>query len=222
MNLHHLLRARAAEGNPIRIALIGDLRYGRTVHSLAEALTLYPGCDLSFVAPPPLRMPRHVLDRLDARGTTYREVILAPKQFSAFNAPTPRRERILRLGPESPSLSWRRALEAAYDVYRAPADERPFASTVRHFYSPVSMPGGRTPHWAESETPLASAEMGIDPHRFLFFDGIDEGGDPARATLAGTGQEVTPAPRFRPRLSIQSRVARPSRPRVERPQRGGG
>jgi len=44
----------------LKIALIGDLRYGRTVHSLAYALSLY-NIELTLVSPEVLRMRREVL-----------------------------------------------------------------------------------------------------------------------------------------------------------------
>jgi aspartate carbamoyltransferase catalytic subunit len=44
-----------------KIVLIGDLKYGRTVHSLAYALSLY-GADLTFVSPNILKMPKEVVD----------------------------------------------------------------------------------------------------------------------------------------------------------------
>ena len=44
----------------LKIALIGDLRYGRTVHSLAYALSLY-NIELTLVSPEPLKMRREVL-----------------------------------------------------------------------------------------------------------------------------------------------------------------
>ncbi|MFQ5568092.1 MAG: hypothetical protein ACE5G0_00370 [Rhodothermales bacterium] len=109
------------------------------------------------------------------RGESYREVVLEPRQFSAFNEPSTRRNHILSLNQHSLSASWRQALGIALDVYRAPASKRPFPITTRHFYSPVSMDGGRTPHWAENAPSLSSARLGIDPQRFRFFDNVDEG-----------------------------------------------
>jgi len=44
----------------LKIALVGDLRYGRTVHSLAYALSLY-NIELYLVSPESLRMRREVL-----------------------------------------------------------------------------------------------------------------------------------------------------------------
>ncbi len=58
----------------IKIALIGDLKYGRTVHSLANALTLYDNVELYFVSPPELKMPQEILHDLDKVGMSYKEV----------------------------------------------------------------------------------------------------------------------------------------------------
>ena len=50
----------------LKIALTGDLRYGRTVHSLAYALSNY-NIDLYLVSPDSLRMRREVLDTITAK-----------------------------------------------------------------------------------------------------------------------------------------------------------
>ncbi len=49
------------------IALIGDLKYGRTVHSLAYALSLY-GANISLVSPEQLKMPDEIKGDLRKRG----------------------------------------------------------------------------------------------------------------------------------------------------------
>jgi aspartate carbamoyltransferase catalytic subunit len=50
----------------LKIALVGDLRFGRTVHSLAYALSLYD-VSLFFISPELLRMRREVLDTISER-----------------------------------------------------------------------------------------------------------------------------------------------------------
>lgn len=52
------------------VALVGDLRYGRTVHSLTYALAKF-GVNLHFVAPEALQMPPEVISHLDKRNSTY-------------------------------------------------------------------------------------------------------------------------------------------------------
>jgi len=50
-----------------KVILLGDLKYGRTVHSLAYALSLY-GVDLTFVSPVNLKMPKEVIDECKELG----------------------------------------------------------------------------------------------------------------------------------------------------------
>jgi aspartate carbamoyltransferase catalytic subunit len=56
----------------LSIALVGDLKYGRTVHSLAYALSLY-GADIVLVSPPTLKMPEPIKIDLSSKGTKVRE-----------------------------------------------------------------------------------------------------------------------------------------------------
>jgi aspartate carbamoyltransferase catalytic subunit len=51
----------------LHIALVGDLKYGRTVHSLAYALAMF-NVDVSFVSPKELKMPHEILHDLDKSG----------------------------------------------------------------------------------------------------------------------------------------------------------
>lgn len=53
------------DGNSI--TLVGDLKYGRTVHSLSYALSLFD-VELNFVAPPTLQMPNEVVSYLKEKG----------------------------------------------------------------------------------------------------------------------------------------------------------
>ena len=50
-----------------KIALVGDLKYGRTVHSLTYALCEFD-VDLKFVAPAGLQMPKEVVEHVRAHG----------------------------------------------------------------------------------------------------------------------------------------------------------
>jgi len=51
----------------LRVVLLGDLKYGRTVHSLAHALSLF-GCELVLCAPPTLGLPEPARARLERMG----------------------------------------------------------------------------------------------------------------------------------------------------------
>ncbi|QMT33265.1 aspartate carbamoyltransferase [Conchiformibius steedae DSM 2580] len=52
------------------IAMCGDLKYGRTVHSLAQALKNF-GCRFAFVSPPSLAMPAYITEELDEAGCAW-------------------------------------------------------------------------------------------------------------------------------------------------------
>ena len=49
------------------VILLGDLKYGRTVHSLAYALSLY-GANLTFVSPNSLKMPKEIIEECKNLG----------------------------------------------------------------------------------------------------------------------------------------------------------
>lgn len=58
--------------NNLHVSLVGDLKYGRTVHSLAYALAMF-GVDMSFVSPKELRMPEGILHDLSKSGVSIEE-----------------------------------------------------------------------------------------------------------------------------------------------------
>ena len=68
----YTIRAEKKTIDGLRIALVGDLKNGRTVHSLARALSLFK-VDFSFVAPAALSMPIEVSDYLRARDFVVEE-----------------------------------------------------------------------------------------------------------------------------------------------------
>ncbi|NDV14186.1 aspartate carbamoyltransferase [Crenobacter caeni] len=54
----------------LTVAFVGDLKYGRTVHSLTQALSLF-GARFYFVAPEALAMPDYICEELDEKGIEY-------------------------------------------------------------------------------------------------------------------------------------------------------
>ncbi len=52
----------------LNVAMVGDLKYGRTVHSLTRALAKFNGNRFYFIAPDALAMPQYILDMLDEKG----------------------------------------------------------------------------------------------------------------------------------------------------------
>jgi len=58
----------------LRIGMMGDLKYGRTVHSLTHALAMF-GAELTFISPPSLRMPTQIKKDLGESGISFTEVL---------------------------------------------------------------------------------------------------------------------------------------------------
>jgi len=56
----------------LNICFVGDLKYGRTVHSLAQALSGFK-CNFNFVSPEELRIPDEIKLSLDKSGSSYME-----------------------------------------------------------------------------------------------------------------------------------------------------
>lgn len=46
------------------IAMVGDLKYGRTVHSLSKLLALYRNLRFTLISPPSLEMPTYIVEQL--------------------------------------------------------------------------------------------------------------------------------------------------------------
>ena len=56
----------------LTVTMVGDLKYGRTVHSLARLLTLY-NVKLNYVSPEILRMPREIIAEINEKGISQSE-----------------------------------------------------------------------------------------------------------------------------------------------------
>jgi aspartate carbamoyltransferase catalytic subunit len=59
-------RGKTVDG--LRIALIGDLRHGRAVHSLCKLLSVYKNIHLTLISPAELRLPRTYVEDIKASG----------------------------------------------------------------------------------------------------------------------------------------------------------
>jgi aspartate carbamoyltransferase catalytic subunit len=57
----------------LRIAIIGDLKYGRTVHSLCKLLTLYNNIIVTLISPQELQMPGDIVEIMREAGLTVKE-----------------------------------------------------------------------------------------------------------------------------------------------------
>lgn len=69
------IRSLHGDLNNFTIGLCGDLKFGRTVHSLINALVRYEGIKFIFISPEELKIPDYVTDMLREKGIPFQEVI---------------------------------------------------------------------------------------------------------------------------------------------------
>ena len=62
------MEGRGKTVDDLRIALIGDLRYGRAVHSLCKLLSLYKNIHFTLISPAELRLPETYVEDIKASG----------------------------------------------------------------------------------------------------------------------------------------------------------
>ena len=74
--LTDLLTIRREKGrlDHMVIGLCGDLKFGRTVHSLIHAMSRYEGVEFVMISPPELRVPAYITRELADRGIPFAEV----------------------------------------------------------------------------------------------------------------------------------------------------
>ena len=75
--LTDLLTIRSLKGrlNNFTIGLCGDLKFGRTVHSLIHALERYDNISFVFISPEELKIPEYIIEMLKEKNIPYKEVI---------------------------------------------------------------------------------------------------------------------------------------------------
>ena len=71
LDLYTIRQEIAAKGQTIdglKVAMIGDLRHGRTVHSLSKLLSLYNNIQVTLVSPEELTLPEVIVDEMRSAG----------------------------------------------------------------------------------------------------------------------------------------------------------
>lgn len=74
--LTDLLTIKRKKGrlNNMTIGLCGDLKFGRTVHSLIEAMLRYEGIRFVLISPQELAVPEYIKEKMNAAGAEWKEV----------------------------------------------------------------------------------------------------------------------------------------------------
>ncbi len=75
--LTDMLTIRSLKGrlDNLTIGLCGDLKFGRTVHSLIESMSRYKNIRFVLISPEELRVPSYVTEEMKEKGIPYKEVI---------------------------------------------------------------------------------------------------------------------------------------------------
>ena len=69
------IRQRKGHLDHLKIGFCGDLKFGRTVHSLVNSLVRYPGNEFYFISPEELKIPDYLVeDTLKPTNVPYHEV----------------------------------------------------------------------------------------------------------------------------------------------------
>ena len=77
LTLTDMLTIRSLKGRleNLTIGLCGDLKFGRTVHSLIESMSRYKNIRFVLISPEELRVPSYVTEEMKEKGIPYKEVI---------------------------------------------------------------------------------------------------------------------------------------------------
>ena len=68
------IKRRKGRLNNLTIGLCGDLKFGRTVHSLIEAMLRYENIEFVLISPNELQVPDYVKEAMDEAGVKWKEV----------------------------------------------------------------------------------------------------------------------------------------------------
>ncbi|MEO1858176.1 MAG: aspartate carbamoyltransferase [Rubritalea sp.] len=76
LDLYTIVKHHKIGSEKLKVAFVGDLKYGRTVHSLAKILRNYDGVTLDFVAPSVIQMPDEYIHESDIIHTDLTKEVL--------------------------------------------------------------------------------------------------------------------------------------------------
>ncbi|MCL2014102.1 MAG: aspartate carbamoyltransferase [Oscillospiraceae bacterium] len=79
------LNKKLGEVKNITVGFCGDLKYGRTVHSLVKTLLYFDGIKFVFISTENLRIPEYLRGMLDAHNAVYRDVFSLDDAISSLD-----------------------------------------------------------------------------------------------------------------------------------------
>jgi len=100
----------------LNIAIVGDLKYGRTVHSLAYALAMFDN-DLTFISPEELKMPVQITEKIRKKGIKIKEKTFIDRGYDLIYVTRIQKERF-------PDIQEYKKVENTYTVTKEILDEK--------------------------------------------------------------------------------------------------
>ena len=101
----------------LRIAMVGDLRHGRTVHSLCKLLCLFEGIQVVLVSPKELTMPAEIVEEIRSRGHQVSESEALEESIAHVDIVYSTRIQEERFAPQSEADLYRGRFRLNQSVY---------------------------------------------------------------------------------------------------------
>jgi len=111
------VEARGGHIDKLRIAMIGDLRYGRTVHSLCKLLCLFDGLTVHLISPAELGMPEQIVEAMRAAGHTVTETDQLENHISHVDIAYSTRIQEERFGSQEEADMYRGRFRLNQNIY---------------------------------------------------------------------------------------------------------
>ncbi len=124
----------------LRIALIGDLRFGRTVHSLCKLLCLFKNIEVCLISPTELRMPGEIVDAMRSAGHSVTETENLEGNLSNVNIAYSTRIQEERFGSPEEADLYRGRFRLNQNVYTEHCEPN---TVIMHPLPRDSRPGAR-------------------------------------------------------------------------------
>jgi aspartate carbamoyltransferase catalytic subunit len=116
------MQGRGGSIDNIRIALIGDLRHGRTVHSLCKLLSLFDNIEVYLISPPELSMPADIVDLMRTAGHAVTETEELESHISHVDIAYSTRIQEERFGSQEEADSYRGRFRLNQNIYTEHCD----------------------------------------------------------------------------------------------------
>lgn len=116
------MRAKGKSVDGMRIAVVGDLRYGRAVRSLCGLLSVFDALEFHLISPGELRLPENLKQKLNSRGHSIYEFDQLEAGIAASDVVYMTRIQTERFDSEETADLYRGSLRLDRNTYEAVCD----------------------------------------------------------------------------------------------------